>query len=459
MNRVHTHHAPSEQNVLQKRRIARPDNMPVYVAAALGYVLFFPPQLNISIMGSVLPPYRFFLIPAFLFVIARAVRGNFKFVLPDYLIIIATAWIWLALYMTSDFDDFFTGSVAQTIDIALAYFLARVTIQSLRDLRMFLLLMLPGLVLMAAVLVLESITHTHILQPIIGGLIGKGGYYPIDERMGLMRGRGPFAHAILAGIFFASFLPLYVQSGIRGWPRIAGILASVAAFFTVSSAALLALTSATALLVYNWITHRVENISWRLFFIVLVMFIIVAEFGTKSGSFNLIMRFGSLNSSSAFNRVLIWRYGSQNVAKNPWFGLGFADWERPFWMGKSVDHYWLLQAMKFGILPSVCIAIATTLAVLATIRAARNYSGIDRETLRGVAIALAVFGLGIVSVSIWLSVHVWFYMLVGMTVSLGYGLSQKRLVVRQPVPRAYNTPPQRRPDYEPQDQVGGSFPA
>lgn len=430
MNRVMTHSAPPARGALQKTRPVRGDNVSVYVAVVLGYVLFLPPQMNVTIMGSVLPPYRFFLIPAFLFVMARALRGNFRFVLPDYLIIIASAWIWLALYMTSEFEDFFTGSVAQTIDIAFAYFLARVTILSLRDLRLFLLMMLPGLMAMAAVLVVELVTHTHILQPIIGSLLGKGGYYPIDERMGLMRGRGPFAHAILAGIFFASFLPLYVQSGIRGWPRIAGILVSLAAFFTVSSAALLALTSATGLLVYNWLTHRIENISWRLFFTVLALFSVLAEFGTNSGAFNLIMRFGSLNSSSAFNRVLIWRYGSQNVAANPWFGLGFADWERPFWMGKSVDHYWLLQAMKFGIIPSACIAVATTLAVLAAIRAARDHTGVDAETLRGVAIALAVFGLGIVSVSIWLSVHVWFYMMVGMTVSLGYGLSRGRRVVR-----------------------------
>ncbi len=446
MNRVLTHPAPPSRAALRQTRAVRPDYMPVYVAAALGYVLFLPGQLNVNIMGSVLPPYRFFLIPALLFVMARAIRGSFKFVLPDYLIIAATAWIWLALYMTSEFNDFFTGAVAETIDIALSYFLARATIRTLRDLRMFLLLMLPGLVVMAMVIVLESVTHTHILQPIVGGIMGVGGYYPIDERMGLMRGRGPFAHAILAGIFFASFLPLYVQSGIRGWPRVAGILASIAAFFTVSSAALLALTTATALLIYNWITHRVENITWRLFFTVLTLFVVLAEFGTKSGSFNLIMRFGSLNSSSAFNRVLIWRYGSQNVANNPWFGLGYADWERPHWLGKSVDHYWLLQAMKFGIFPSLCIAIATTLAVLAAIRAARAHTGIDRETLRGVAITLAVFGLGIVSVSIWLSVHVWFYMVVGITVSLGYGLSERRPMPRPFQPGVSPVVPQRRPD-------------
>ena len=40
--------------------------------------------------------------------------------------------------------------------------------------------------------------------------------------------------------------------------------------------------------------------------------------------------------------------------------------------------------------------------------------------LRGLAIAMAVFAFGIVSVSIWLSTQVWFHMMLGLCVSLGY---------------------------------------
>jgi len=278
-----------------------------------------------------------------------------------------------------------------------------------------------GLALMALVIASEAVLHRHILQPFVGGLIGVGGYYPIDERMGLMRSRGPFPHPILAGIFFASFLPLYWMSGLRGWPRILGIVTAFFSVFTVSSAALLAISVSSMLMAYNWLSERFANLTWRFFFVVSAIVIFALEFGTGSGSFNLIMRYASLNSFSAYNRVLIWRCGSDSVVAHPLFGIGYAEWERPHWMvSGSIDHYWLLQAIQFGLVPPVTLAIATALAILAITRRSTRELRVDKMALRGLAIAMAVFAFGIVSVSIWLSTQVWFHMMLGLCVSLGY---------------------------------------
>lgn len=424
---------------------ARQDDRFVYLAVALGYVMLLPPQLNATIFGSVIPPYRFFLLAASLFVLSTSLRGRWNWVLPDFLMLFGTAWIWLALYMTTEFVDFFTSSVAMTADIGLAYFFARAAFRSLRDLRLFLLLMLPGLAVMAAVVALESVLHRHLLQPFVGDLVGMRGYYSVDERLGLMRSRGPFPHPILAGIFFASFLPLYWLAGLRGWPRVLGIVTTFLSFFTVSSAALLAITISMMLISYNWLSQRYANFSWRMFFILSATVIFALEFGTKSGSFNLIMRYASLNSFSAFNRVLIWRYGTLNVQKNPWFGIGYAEWERPVWMySGSIDHYWLLLAIQYGLVPPVTLAITTILALLALNRRSMREAYVDKMAIRGLVMALAVFALGIVSVSIWLSTQVWFHMMLGMAVSIGYSLTQRAAPARfgrYPGPMGASPPP------------------
>jgi hypothetical protein len=421
------------------RPVASQDDRFVYLAVILGYILLLPPQLNLTVMGVVLPPYRLFLIPATLLVVGANLRGRWNWVLPDYLMLIGTAWIWLALYNTSPFEDFFTSSIAQTVDIGLAYFFARAAFQSMRDIRLFLLMMVPGLAIAGGFIVLEAVLKRHILQPFVGGIVGVGGYYPIDERMGLMRSRGPFPHPILAGIFFASFLPLYWMSGLRGWPRIVGIGSAFFSFFTVSSAALLAISVSSMLMLYNWLSERFAQLTWRLFFIGAGILIFALELGTQSGSFNLIMRYASLNSYSAFNRVLIWRYGTKNVADNPLFGIGYAEWERPSWMvSGSLDHYWLQQAIQFGLVPPTMLAVATILAVLAVIRKSQGQQYIDKMALRGLAIAMAVFALGIVSVSIWLSTQVWFHMMLGMCVSIGYAVAAANRVPNRPV----QAPPQ-----------------
>jgi sulfur transfer protein SufE len=43
----------------------------------------------------------------------------------------------------------------------------------------------------------------------------------------------------------------------------------------------------------------------------------------------------------------------------------------------------------------------------------------DARLVRGLVISLAVFSLGVNSVTLWLSALSWFFMLLGMTVSLG----------------------------------------
>jgi len=401
-------------------RPAMSDKVPIYLAVVLGYMMLLPPQLNIVIGSTVLPPYRFLLIPAAVYMIASGLRGAIRFSWIDVIIVLATAWVCFALFVTTEAVEAFTAAFAQTTDIAFAYFFGRFTIRSLKDLRAFLILMAPGLAIVGLLLIAESLTHRRLIQDFAGLVTGRSAGYRIDVRLGLFRAPGPFPHPILAGVFLASFLPMYVLGGVRGWPKLAGIVAAVCSFFTLSSAALLGLVVGGALLAYNWLSERITNLTWQLFFVVTGVVVFVAETATGSGTYGLLMRYASFNTLSSYNRVLIWQYGTENVRKNPWFGLGYADWERPDWMhSSSMDHFWLLMAVRFGIIPSVLMAIATILTVVMLMRAATAApSYFDRRAYKGLAISLGVFGLGIISVALWLSAHIWFFMLIGLAVSV-----------------------------------------
>jgi hypothetical protein len=392
--------------------------LPVYVAATLAYLLLLPPQLNLSIAGSAMPPYRFLLIGASLWLVLGALRRDLRWHWPDLLIIATVSWICLAMANSSPWETALTGSIAHLVDIGLAYFFARAALRSLRDLRMFLILLLPGLVLVGAALVLESVTKTHIIQGLFSQLTGRPIGYGSDFRLGLMRAQGPFPHPILAGIFFSSFLPIYWLAGFKLWPRLLGALAAVCSMFTISSAAILSLFATIVLLAYNWLGKRFANLSWSLFFGLTCLLLFAAEFGTQSGLFRLFARFASLNADSSYTRILIWEYGSRNVARHPWFGIGYAEWERAAWMGTSIDNYWMLLAVRFGVLPPLLIALAVVLGVVMVIRKSMTSVGADRDLERGLAIALAVMALGLISVALWLSAQVWLFMLLGLTVSL-----------------------------------------
>lgn len=409
----------------------------VLLAVVLGYIMLLPPQFNAAIGGAALPPYRFYLLGSILYILGSLSKGRWRMFLPDYMMLLAGVWIWISFWLNnSNLSDFFTASVAQSCDIVVAYFFARAAFSSLRDLRLFLLLMVPGFAVTSGVVILESVTKTHLVQPLARSLLGTGGGYSFyDYRMGLLRAPGPFPHPILAGIFLASLLPLYFFSGLRSWPRWVGVGAAFGSFFALSSAALLALTLGIALAAYTRLSEMITNLTWRLLFVLMGLFIFVAELGTKSGTFNLIVRFGSLNSDSAYYRTLIWTFGSKNVAEHPWFGIGYGDWKRPFWMGSSVDHYWLLQAIQFGIIPPLMYALVVFLGVVGLGRLSMKVNLVDQRTLRGLAITLTVFAFGVVSVSVWLSAQVWFHMLMGLSISLGYAALKSfrpRMVVFRP---------------------------
>ncbi len=395
--------------------------LPVGLAATFFYLLLLPEQFNPTIGGIYLSPFRVFLLGATLYLLFGAVRRRMTFAWPDFLVALGAAWIWLAAYMTS--GSISTAMImggSHTVDIALAYFLARMTIKDARSFRLFLVLIAPGIAFMSAIVVIESVTKTLILQPLASAITGLPMRLRWDVRMGLLRGTGPFAHPIHAGIFLGSFLSLYLLSGIRGLPRWLGVGAAFGGIFSMSSAAMLAIVVGGALSIYDWLTERIANLTWRIFLFFAALLYVAVEITSNSGFYTLLVRYASLNTGSAYNRILIWQYGTENIARHPWFGLGYGDWDRPSWMNSgSFDHFWLIMALRWGIPETVFLLTATVIAIAMLALRSRLVPSVDARLLRGVAISLAVFALGVNSVSLWLNSLSWFFMLAGIAVSLG----------------------------------------
>ena len=422
--------SPLQRGISQPAR--RTTVLPVTLAAILLYLLLIPQQFSVTIADIYLTPYRLFLLGASLYVMFGALRGTVRYTLPDLLVGVGVAWIWLASFMSS--GSLATAAIqggSHTVDIGLAYFLARITIQTPNDLRRFLILIAPAVALISAIVVAESLSHTLILQPLASSITGQPMPLRADVRVGLLRGTASFPHAILAGIFLASLLPLYLLSGLRGWPKVIGLAASFGGLFTLSSAAMLGLVAGGLLTAYDWISERVGNLTWRLFLISLALLYLAVELTSKSGFYNLMIRYASLNTASAYNRVLIWQYGTENIRKSPWFGIGYSDWDRPDWMSwadsGSFDHFWLIMSLRFGIPETVCLLGASLIGIAMIAFKSSELMPHDARLLRGVAISLGVFVLGVNSVSLWMSALAWFFMLLGIAVSLGSMQSPARM--------------------------------
>jgi hypothetical protein len=79
----------------------------------------------------------------------------------------------------------------------------------------------------------------------------------------------------------------------------------------------------------------------------------------------VFLSYATFSSHNAYWRAQIFEWGMVNVWANPIFGLGFNDWVRPFYMySGSMDNFWLVQAVRYGIPSFLLITAGYGLGIL-----------------------------------------------------------------------------------------------
>ena len=399
-------------------------NLAFYAVTVFAYSLLLPSGLWLTFAGSVLPPYRIVLIAALPVLLFHAKENRFQPHPLDGVLFFGSVWIFVSLSAVEGFSRALNGGGSQFVDIYLSYLYARVFISNLTDVRRLLIVISPGLLAAGLLIFLESVSHTYIVDPISNQLVGRSSSIAEDlryyTRLGLMRAPGPFPHPILAGVFLSSFLTLFLTSSIKSWPRVIGICAGFLSFFTVSSAPVLAIIMSFGLIALDFATKVVEQLTWRLIISGILLALLVVELVSESGVIGLIIRFATFDQWTAFYRLLIWEYAGASVQAHPVFGIGFGEWVRPSWMTSSIDAYWLLLSVQYGIIPAttfLTVAFGSIIALCYQIN--RTRSSVDRVFLKGFVYLIFILCLQAFTVAYWLSLQSLFFFVLGAAISLG----------------------------------------
>lgn len=415
---------------------------PVLILVA---AILMPPEVRITLAGNALYSYRlvyFLLIPWLLW---QLVREQSQYRLPDALVLISALWIVVAFIMVYGAERGTTSGLAVALDSTVPYFVARFSFRTMDDLRRFLVVMAPVIVVVVAILIVEAVTHSRFTREAAQGIFGQLGAAEYgdtalptiqgDTRYGLLRAMGPFSHPILAGTFMATYFGLVLFSRIKGWPYWAGLLATLGALATLSSAAFLAIFLIAALAFYERFRHFVTFLNWPLFASLTAAALLVLHFVSENGLINVLIRY-TLDPRTGYFRLLIWEFGSQSVARHPWFGIGYEPYIRPVWMlTNSVDAFWLFLSMRSGLPAALLLGLATIVAIFkASLTASRTRSA-DSESLVGVVIVLIVLTVLGFTVSFFGGVLIWFFMMLGLTTSLIRDADQSNQI-----PRTFRSP-------------------
>lgn len=383
-------------------------------------LLFFLASLLIPVriyLGDLLlSPDRIFLLVVFVPLFFRLVGGKAGPIQPvDVMVFLYCVWFGLAMLVYGGADELpFIGITV--VEQFGGYLVGRTVVRSQIDYRMFFKYFTYGLIFLLPFVIFEQLTRRLLLSEILGTVFETYRYVNYEQRLGLNWVQAVFEHPILYGLFCSiAIANLYYLNR----ERLARVipLTSLAVFMTfnaLSSAAILSAVLQAGMIVWD----KVTGSKWVLFACLSVIAYVVVDLLSDRSPIEVLISYATLNQGTGFNRILIWRYGTQNIAANPVFGIGLGDWERIWWMKPSVDNFWLLTAMRYG-LPAAFFLIGGIVWSFWRIFAARGLSHQENECRNGYAVAAVAFFFTLATAHVWgsTSVLMMFYIGAGVWIA------------------------------------------
>lgn len=303
-----------------------------------------------------------------------------------------------------------------------AYLVGRTLVRTPEDFdRMVRILTLIMLIFVPAAL-LESLTGIRVFSIIAGKIaethawVYASGY---EKRLGMFRAQMVFEHPILFGFFASSTFGLLYFSTRRSGAGISGYrkswLSLAATFLSLSSGAWLSIMAQIMMVTWNTIFKSVRN-HWKVLLGLVILAYVTVDMISNRTPFEVFIEYATFSAHNGYWRILIFTYGMQNVWAHPLFGLGLNDWVRPHWMGtSSVDNFWLLITMRYGIPAFLLLA----LFYLGNILRMTRLDFVDPKMANrrtGMVVTLIGSAVTLATVHIWGSVYIFFMFLLGACV-------------------------------------------
>ncbi|MEX0303294.1 MAG: hypothetical protein AB3N24_12810 [Leisingera sp.] len=409
--------------------------------------VMLPTAVSVNLGGLRLSAYRVVLIVLFLPMLVQLLSGQKgRITVFDILIMAHCSWAVLALIKWGGLGQGIESGGIYFVECAGAYLIGRLYIRSYENFAALARSYIALVVAMLLFTVPEALTGIHILHDSISGAFGGARAPFIEPRMGIERTFGPFDHPILYGVFCASAFSLayFVVaerrfSNLGGMAKVFGV--GLATFMSASGGPYLVLMMQGFVAIWERAFSRVQGRWAALFSLMALAYVAIDLFSTKT-PFHVFVNNFTFSKQSAYNRILLFEYGTAEVARHPVFGIGLGDWERPAWMSDSMDNFWLVTAVRYG-LPAFLLLVGMLLGLVWVIG---RRKGLPQEWRRARhAWAFTLFGISVAAatVHLWNALFVLFFFLIGAGAWLQDARPGKtRLPLNSP-PAACRIQPQR----------------
>ena len=376
-----------------------------------------PSELSLVVADLRLPPHRVVILALLPAALLRIwLRGDIRVRSFDALFLLYALWTVaaFAVHGKAGGGIVFGGSLA--IESLGGYAIARAYIRNAPTCEATIHTLFVAIVVSGLIALPELVINSHLAHDIMHAVTGVEHPLKYEKRFGLLRAYGTFDHPIHLGSFCAGMFAL-IWFTTRGLAKRLNraVLVSIATFVSLSSAPLLGVATQIGIMFWDRVTRGMPGRIILTVFGIFGVFLAVSVFAARS-PFAWVATGLTIDSWNGYYRLIIWEHGLNNVWANPWFGIGLADWQRPWWMASaSVDAFWLLITMRIGIPGFVLLALAALSLTWAFAR--RSARSRDRKVQRFAKawlislLALILMGC---TVHFWNVLHAYFFFFLGM---------------------------------------------
>lgn len=207
--------------------------------------------------------------------------------------------------------------------------------------------------------VYEAIDGVRFLHIIAADIFGNPVVEELGDsyfRHGIHRASTLFSHPILysiCGVMLFPILFIYFRP-LKAVVMGAGIL--VAMITSVTSAGFLMIAFQFSLYLLKRLSFYIDKI-YKIIFITMILLYVFLVISSNRGPILILIQTLALNPATAYARYQQWQFSIDDISSNPFFGIGFHNWSRPFWMSSSVDSFWLNTTLISGY-PSLILLLS-----------------------------------------------------------------------------------------------------
>jgi hypothetical protein len=196
---------------------------------------------------------------------------------------------------------------------------------------------------------------------------------------------------------------------LSGMAKVIGV--GLATFMSASGGPYVVLMMQGFVAAWERVLGKVQGRWAALFTLFGLTYVGIDLFSTKT-PFHVFVNYFTFSKQSAYNRILIFEYGTAEVARHPVFGIGLGDWERPVWMSDSMDNFWLVTAVRYGV-PAFLLLLGLLLGILWKAGQRKNLPPEWRRARHAWAFTLFGITVAAATVHLWNALFVLFLFLIG----------------------------------------------